>query len=136
MFKIAREEWLSDKKTLEDTIVDMTTSENFAEDSLTRESDAQAHQAHPDERTFFLSKFLRSTYALGSNRLPRRDTHVRSLCTQKLLSPWGISSGISMIFGFLVDTTGLLPQLIYPLLRAVGASRQTLDRDCGSRYEV
>ncbi|KAI9449362.1 hypothetical protein BJY52DRAFT_1215953 [Lactarius psammicola] len=44
-FESAREEWLADKKTLEDTIVDMTASEkNLAEDRLTRESDAQAHE--------------------------------------------------------------------------------------------
>lgn len=44
-FESAREEWLADKKTLEDTIVGMTVSEkNLAEDRLTRESNAQAHE--------------------------------------------------------------------------------------------
>lgn len=44
-FESAREEWQADKKTLEDTIVDMTTAEkNLAEDRLSRESDAQAHE--------------------------------------------------------------------------------------------
>jgi nucleoprotein TPR len=44
-FEGAREEWQADKKTLEDTIVDMTNAEkNLAEDRLSRESDAQAHE--------------------------------------------------------------------------------------------
>jgi uncharacterized protein (DUF342 family) len=44
-FESAREEWQADKKTLEDAIVDMTAAEkNVAEDRLSRESDAQAHQ--------------------------------------------------------------------------------------------
>ncbi|KAF8265884.1 hypothetical protein EI94DRAFT_1734451 [Lactarius quietus] len=44
-FETAREEWLADKKTLEDAIVDMTASEkNLAEDRSTRESDAHAHE--------------------------------------------------------------------------------------------
>lgn len=44
-FESAREEWHADKKTLEDTIVDIKAAEkNFAEDRLTRESDAQAHE--------------------------------------------------------------------------------------------
>ena len=44
-FKDARVDWQADKKTLEDTIVDLTAAEkNFAEDRLTRESDAQAHE--------------------------------------------------------------------------------------------
>ncbi|KAI0260660.1 hypothetical protein BC834DRAFT_925773 [Gloeopeniophorella convolvens] len=42
----ARDEWLADKKTLEDTIVDMANSEkHLAEDRRGRESDAQAHEA-------------------------------------------------------------------------------------------
>ncbi|KAH9974884.1 hypothetical protein BGW80DRAFT_1444514 [Lactifluus volemus] len=44
-FESAREEWQADKKTLEDTIVDMTTAEkNLAEDRLIRESDVHAHE--------------------------------------------------------------------------------------------
>jgi nucleoprotein TPR len=44
-FDSAREEWQADKKTLEDAIVDMTTAEkNLADDRLSRESDAQAHE--------------------------------------------------------------------------------------------
>ena len=44
-FESAREEWYADKKTLEDTIVDIKAAEeNLAEDRLTRESDAQAHE--------------------------------------------------------------------------------------------
>jgi len=44
-FENAREEWHADKKTLEDTIVDIKAAEtNLAEDRLTRESDAQAHE--------------------------------------------------------------------------------------------
>ena len=44
-FENAREEWQADKKTLEDTIVDIKAAEtNLAEDRLTRESDAQAHE--------------------------------------------------------------------------------------------
>ena len=44
-FENAREEWQADKKTLEGAIVDMTTAEkNLAEDRLSRESDAQAHE--------------------------------------------------------------------------------------------
>ena len=44
-FESAREEWQADKKTLEDAIVDMTAAEkNLAEDRLSRESNAQAHE--------------------------------------------------------------------------------------------
>ena len=44
-FEGAREEWLADKKTLEDTIVDLTAAEkNLAEDRLSRESHVQAHE--------------------------------------------------------------------------------------------
>lgn len=44
-FESAREEWQADKKTLEGAIVDMTTAEkNLAEDRISRESDAQAHE--------------------------------------------------------------------------------------------
>jgi hypothetical protein len=41
VFESAREEWQGDKKTLEDTIVDMAAAEkNLAEDRSSRESDA------------------------------------------------------------------------------------------------
>src|SRR5260221_330352 len=44
-FESAREEWHADKKTLEDTIVDIKSAEkDLAEDRLTRESDAHADQ--------------------------------------------------------------------------------------------
>ena len=44
-FESARDEWQADKRTLEGVITDMTTAEkNLAEDRLSRESDAQAHE--------------------------------------------------------------------------------------------
>ena len=46
-FEAAREEWVADEKTLEDDIVNETAFENnLAEDLLTCESDAQAHEKH------------------------------------------------------------------------------------------
>jgi nucleoprotein TPR len=57
-FESAREEWQVDKKTLEDAIVDMTGAEkNFAEDRLSRESNAQQHEervrvSKPSVRSF------------------------------------------------------------------------------------
>ncbi|KAH9952843.1 hypothetical protein BC827DRAFT_1285905 [Russula dissimulans] len=45
VFERAREEWQADKKTLENTIVDMAAAEkNLAEDRSSRESDARAHE--------------------------------------------------------------------------------------------
>ncbi|KAH9955068.1 TPR/MLP1/MLP2-like protein-domain-containing protein, partial [Russula dissimulans] len=45
VFESAREEWQADKKTLEDTIVDMAAAEkDLAEDRSSRESDARAHE--------------------------------------------------------------------------------------------
>ncbi|KAH9955059.1 TPR/MLP1/MLP2-like protein-domain-containing protein [Russula dissimulans] len=45
VFESAREEWQADKKTLEDTILDMAAAEkNLAEDRSPRESDARAHE--------------------------------------------------------------------------------------------
>jgi nucleoprotein TPR len=53
-FEGAREDWQADKKTLEDTIVDLTAAEkNFAEDRLTRESDVQAHEGRVRVRSPF-----------------------------------------------------------------------------------
>ena len=44
-FGADREAWLADKKTLEDTIVDLTTSEKaFTEDRLSRESAVQQQE--------------------------------------------------------------------------------------------
>ncbi|KAH9955053.1 TPR/MLP1/MLP2-like protein-domain-containing protein [Russula dissimulans] len=45
VFESAREEWQADKKTLEDTIVDMAAAEkDLAEDRSSRESDARARE--------------------------------------------------------------------------------------------
>ncbi|KAH9961807.1 TPR/MLP1/MLP2-like protein-domain-containing protein [Russula dissimulans] len=45
VFESVREEWQADKKTLEDTIMDMVAAEkNLAKDRSSRESDARAHE--------------------------------------------------------------------------------------------
>ncbi len=124
-FESAREEWPADKKTLEDIIADMTTSEkNLAEDRLTCESDAQAHEERirVSVPSPYPDPFIEPTRWVQTGC----RGEILALRTRRLLRPSRISSGVSTIFGFLIGTTGLRRRLHRPnspLLRVVGASR-------------
>jgi flagellar biosynthesis GTPase FlhF len=124
-FESAREEWQADKKTLEDTIVDMTTAEkNLAEDRLSRESDVQAHE----ERVRVGAPSgcpISSTYC-HCNRRQRRDIRVRSLHMPTQSRSSRISSSVFTSFKSPNGTTGRWQRphkLNWLALKAVGISK-------------
>lgn len=77
-FETERTAWINDKKTLEDTIVDMSTSEKHSEsDRSSREQELRSLEDRAKVRQLFeLGLFLCLT---GYSRLLKSDTRTRLL---------------------------------------------------------
>lgn len=110
---------------MEDTIADITAAEkNVAEDRLSRESDAQAHQERV--RVSALFSVPLSFPADLASRLLRRGTRVRSLRMRRPSKSTRSSSGVSKTFKYPNATIGSRQRLHKPnlqLLRVVGVSK-------------
>ncbi|KAH9953818.1 hypothetical protein BC827DRAFT_1159057 [Russula dissimulans] len=79
VFESAREEWQADKKTLEDTIVDMAAAEkDLAEDRSSRESDARAREERVKVVPALSGRFIHFPLTRPvATRLLRRGIRVR-----------------------------------------------------------